>query len=92
MNKRNLECYNCGKKSHFKSECRVKLKDRTRDRTDYKNIRFLESEQPEEENSSDSDMEEINLHHQRVRILNRKYNAAQNLWWIPANITFGDLV
>ena len=37
-------------------------------------------------------MEEINLHHQRVRIPNRKYNAAQDLWWIPANTTFGDLV
>src|SRR6266498_5019336 len=27
-----------------------------------------------------------------IRIPNRKYNAAQNLWWIPANTTFGDLV
>ena len=37
-------------------------------------------------------MKEINLHHQRVRIPNRKYNAAQDLQWIPANITFGYLV
>src|SRR6266496_4311999 len=68
VDKRNLECFNCGKKGHFKSECRVKPKDRT----DYRNIRLLESEQPETE-SSDSEMEEINLHHQRVRIPNRKY-------------------
>ncbi len=88
MDKRNLECFNCGKKGHFKSECRAKPKDRT----DYRNIRFLESEQPEVESSSDSDTEEINLHHQRVRIPNRKYNAAQDLWWTPANTTFGDLV
>ncbi len=61
VDKRNLECFNCGKKGHFKSECRARPKDRT----DYRNIRFLESEQPENE-SSDSETEEINLHHQRV--------------------------
>ncbi len=88
VDKRNLKYFNCGKKEHFKSECWVKPKDWT----DYRNIRFLESEQPEVESSSDSEMEEINLHHQRVRIPNRKYNAAQDLWWIPANTTFGDLV
>src|SRR6266542_6785722 len=88
VNKRNLECFNCGKKGHFKSECRAKPKDHT----EYRNIRFLESEQPELESSSDSETEEINLHHQRVRIPNRKYNAAQDLWWTPANTTFGDLV
>src|SRR6266511_6330092 len=76
VDKRNLECFNCGKKGHFKSECRAKPKDRT----DYRNIRFLESEQPEVESSSNSETEEINLHHQRVRIPNRKYNAAQDLW------------
>ncbi len=65
MDKRNLECFNCEKKGYFKSECRAKLKDRARDRTDYRNIRFLESKQPEIE-SSDSETEEINLHHQRV--------------------------
>ncbi len=92
MDKRNLECFNCEKKGHFKSECRTKLKDQIRDRTDYRNIRFLESEQLEMESSSDSETEKINLHHQRVRIPNRKYNAAQDLWWIPANTTFGDLV
>ncbi len=37
-------------------------------------------------------MKEINLHHQRVQIPNQKYNAAQDLWWTPANITFRDLV
>ncbi len=88
VNKRNLECFNCGKKGHFRSECRSKLKDRT----DYQNIRFLEFEQPEINSSSDSEMEEINLHHQRVRILNQKYNAVQDLWWTPTNTTFGDLV
>src|SRR6266542_2310178 len=88
VDKRNLECFNCGKRGHFKSECRAKLKDQI----DYRNIRFLESEQPESENSSDSETEEINLHHQRVRIPNQKYNAAQDLWWTPANTTFGDLV
>src|SRR6266508_5092366 len=62
VDKRNLECFNCGKKGYFKSKCRAKLKDRT----DYRNIRFLESEQPEVESSSDSETEEINLHHQRV--------------------------
>ncbi len=62
IDKRNLECFNCGKKRHFKSECRAKSKDRT----DYRNIRFLEFEQPENESSSDSEMKEINLHHQRV--------------------------
>ena len=66
VDKRNLECFNCGKKGHFKSECRAKPKDRT----DYKNIRFLESERPEIESSSESETEEINLHHQRVRIPN----------------------
>ncbi len=66
IDKRNLKCFNCGKKDHFKSECRAKLKDRT----DYRNIRFLESEQPEVESSSDSETEEINLHYQRVRIPN----------------------
>src|SRR6266498_1417064 len=66
VDKRNLECFNCGKKDHFKSECQAKLKDQTRDQTDYRNIRFLESEQPEVESSSDSEMEEINLYHQRV--------------------------
>src|SRR6266498_1356895 len=25
VDKRNLECFNCGKKEHFKSECRAKL-------------------------------------------------------------------
>ncbi len=44
VDKKNLECFNCGKKGHFKSECRAKLKGQTRDRTDYRNIRFLESE------------------------------------------------
>src|SRR6266540_1797465 len=88
VDKRNLECFNCGKKGHFKSECRAKSKDRT----DYRNIRFLKSEQLEDESSSDSETEEINLHHQRVRISNRKYNVAQDLWWTPANTTFGDLV
>src|SRR6266540_1402784 len=76
VDKRNLECFNCEKKGHFKSECRAKPKDCT----EYRNIRFLESEQPEVESSSDSETEEINLHHQRVRIPNRKYNAAQDLW------------
>src|SRR6266498_2352831 len=65
VDKRNLKCFNCEKKGYFKSECRAKLKDRARDRTDYRNIRFLESKQPEIE-SSDSETEEINLHHQRV--------------------------
>src|SRR6266540_4291470 len=27
VDKRNLECFNCGKKGHFKSECRAKPKD-----------------------------------------------------------------
>src|SRR6266496_3645567 len=40
VDKRNLECFNCGKKRHFKFKCRVKPKDRT----DYRNIRFFESE------------------------------------------------
>ena len=62
VDKRNLECFNCGKKGYFKSECQAKLKDQT----DYQNIRFLESEQPEIESNSDSETEEINLHHQRV--------------------------
>src|SRR6266498_4703095 len=35
VDKRNLKCFNCGKKGHFKSECRAKPKDRT----DYRNIR-----------------------------------------------------
>ncbi len=80
VNKRNLKCFNCRKKGHFKSECKAKPKDHTRDRTDYKNIRFLESEQPKTESSSESETEEINLHHQRVWIPNRKYNATQDLW------------
>src|SRR6266498_900773 len=88
VDKRNLECFNCEKKGHFRSKCRSKLKDRT----DYRNIRFLESKQPKIESSSDSEMEEINLYHQRIRIPNRKYNAAQDLWWTSTNTTFGDLV
>jgi len=67
--KRNLECFNCEKKRHFKSECQVKPKNQARDQTDYRNIRFLESKQPEIE-SSNSKMEEINLHYQRIRIPN----------------------
>ncbi len=62
VDKRNLKCFNCGKKGHFKSEYRARPKDRT----DYRNIRFLESEQPEIESSSESETEEINLHHQRI--------------------------
>ncbi len=62
VNKRNLECFNCGKKGYFKFKYRAKPKDQT----DYRNIRFLESEQPEIESSSDSETEKINLHHQRV--------------------------
>ena len=31
VDKRNLECFNCEKKGHFKSECRAKPKDQTRD-------------------------------------------------------------
>ncbi len=92
MDKRNLEYFNCERKGHFKSECRAKSKNQTRDRTDYKNIRFLESEQPKIESSSESETEEINLHHQWIRIPNQKYNAAQDLWWISANTTFGDLM
>src|SRR6266498_823721 len=92
MDKRNLKCFNCEKKGHFKSKCRAKPKGQMRDQTDYRNIRFLESEQPEKDSNSDSEMEEINLYHQRVQIPNQKYNAAQDLWWIPANTTFGDLI
>jgi len=80
VDKKNLKCYNCERKGHFKSEYRSKSKDQTRDRTDYQNIRFLESEQLETESSSNSKMEKINLHHQRVWIPNQKYNAAQDLW------------
>src|SRR6266542_4228343 len=65
VNKRNLKCFNCEKKRHFRSECRSKPKNQTRDRTDYRNIRFLESEQQEIESSSESEMKEINLYHQR---------------------------
>ncbi len=75
IDKKNLECYNCGKKGHFKSECWAKLKGQTRDWTDYRNIWFLESEQLEDE-SSDSEMEEVNLNHQRVHIHNQKYNSS----------------
>src|SRR6266542_1944098 len=81
VDKRNLEYFNCRKKGHFRSECRSKPKDQIKNRTDYRNIRFLESEQPEIESSSESETKKINLHHQRVRIPNRKYNAAQDLWW-----------
>ncbi len=70
VDKKNLECFNCGKREYFQSECQSKPKDQVKDRTDYRNIRFLESEQPETESSSNSKMEEINLHHQRVRIPN----------------------
>ncbi len=59
VDKRNLECFNCEKKGHFKSECRIKLKDQA----DYQNIRFLKSDQSEIESSSDSETEEINFHH-----------------------------
>ena len=40
VNKRNLECFNCDKKGHFKSKYQAKPKDRIY----YRNIRFLESE------------------------------------------------
>ncbi len=30
VDKRNLECFNCERKGYFKSECRAKLKDRSR--------------------------------------------------------------
>ncbi len=39
VDKKNLKCYNCRKKKHFKSEYQSKLKDYT----DYKNIQFLET-------------------------------------------------
>ncbi len=42
---------------------------------DYRNIQFLETDQPEIE-SSDSEMKEVNLNHQKVHIHNQKYNAA----------------
>ncbi len=80
VDKRNLEYFNCGKKDHFKSEYRAKLKGQTRDRTDYRNIWFLETDQLEVETSSDSEIEEVNLNHQQVCIYNWKYNAAQDLW------------
>ncbi len=76
VNKKNLECYNCKKKSHFKSKCQAKLKGQMRDRIDYKNIWFLETDQPEVESSSDSEMEEVNLNHQWIHIHNWKYNIA----------------
>ncbi len=59
VGKKNLECFNCSKKDHFKSECWAKPKDRT----DYRNIWFLETEQLEIESSSDSEIKEINLHY-----------------------------
>ncbi len=76
VDKRNLKYFNCEKKGYFKSECKTKL----RDRIDYRNIRFLESEQPEVESSSNSETEEINLHYQRIWISNQKYNVTQDLW------------
>ncbi len=87
VDKRNLECFNCEKKGYFKSEYRAKPKDRT----DYRNIWFLKSKQLEIKSSSNFEIEEINLYYQRVWIPNQKYNATQDLWWIPANTTFGDL-
>ena len=80
VDKKNLECFNYRKKDYFKSECWAKPKDQIRDQTDYRNIRFLESEQPDIESSNDSETEEINLYHQRIWIPNRKYNTAQDLW------------
>ena len=80
VDKRNLECFNCEKKGHFKSEYWAKLKSQTRDQTDYRNIRFLKTDQPEIESSNNFKMEEINLNHQRVCIHNRKYNTVQDLW------------
>ncbi len=74
INKRNLECYKYDKKGHFKSECRSK----SRNRIDYRNVQFLETEQTEVK-SSDSEIEEVNLNYQRVQISNQKYNAAQDL-------------
>ncbi len=44
VDKMNLECYNCGKKGYFKSECRSKSKGQIEDQTDYRNIRFLETD------------------------------------------------
>ncbi len=76
VNKKNLEYFNCDKKGYFKSECWAKLKDQIRDWTNYRNVRFLETEQPEIKTSSDSEIKEINLHYQRVWIPNQKYNAA----------------
>ncbi len=44
VDKRNLEYFNCDKKSHFKSECWAKPKGQTRDQANYRNIQFLETE------------------------------------------------
>ncbi len=75
INKRNLECFNCEKKDYFNFKCQAKSKGQIRDRMNYRNIRFLETDQLEDELSSNSEMEEVNLNHQRVHIHNRKYNA-----------------
>ncbi len=40
------------KKEHFKSECRAKSKGQVRDQIDYRNIQFLETEQPEVKSES----------------------------------------
>ncbi len=63
IDERNLEYYNYRKKGYFKSEYWAKLKGQTRDRTDYRNIWFLKTEQSEIESSNDSKMKEVNLNH-----------------------------
>ncbi len=62
MDKRNLECYKCSKKRHFKSKCQSKLKDRI----DYRNVQFLEIEQAENEISNNSNIKGVNLNHQQI--------------------------
>ncbi len=59
VNKKNLECYKYGKKDHFKSKYRSKSKDRT----DYRNIWFLKTDQSEDKISNDSEMKEVNLNY-----------------------------
>ena len=65
LDKKNVKCYKCGKKGHFKSKCRVKalintLQGNRQDKEELIKILELKSIDSESDSSSDNDIFRIN--------------------------------